>query len=155
MVSAGGVHPLRTPFFCIIPSPSERLPFFQNALGESLSVGSIRSLQRGNPKTRRFQSTPRIIIIKCISKASSTWTTDDFFIPDEKGEEKMVKKRVNHERTTFQEKIEAGLSFEGAQRLLQDFLSEWLMTIRSSLRARTCDQYEQIVRDHIAPNLAR
>ena len=26
MVSAGGVHPLRTPFFWIIPSPSERLP---------------------------------------------------------------------------------------------------------------------------------
>ena len=37
MVSAGGVHPLRTPFFRIIPSPSERLRGF-NELGYVLKV---------------------------------------------------------------------------------------------------------------------
>lgn len=54
-----------------------------------------------------------------------------------------------------QQKIDAGLSFEGAQTSLENFLSDWLVTIKSSLRVRTCTQYEQIVRDHINPQLGQ
>ena len=49
--------------------------------------------------------------------------------------------------------METGLSFEGAQTKLVDFLSRWLVSIEATLRPSTWFQYQQIVRDHIIPYL--
>jgi len=49
--------------------------------------------------------------------------------------------------------IRAGLTFTGAQLPLREFLSQWLGSIRESVKGKTLHQYGQIVRDHIAPRL--
>lgn len=54
-----------------------------------------------------------------------------------------------------QRKVDAGLTFEGTQVTLDKFLSEWLVTVKATLRPRTWDQYQQIVRDHIVPSLGK
>jgi integrase len=51
------------------------------------------------------------------------------------------------------EKVEGGLTFEASRVTYGEFLSNWLTSIEASLRQKTHRQYEQIVRDHIAPYL--
>jgi integrase len=54
---------------------------------------------------------------------------------------------------TTKAQIEGGLTLAGAQVSLADFLKEWLTLIETSVRAKTSDQYRQIVRQHIVPDL--
>jgi integrase len=49
--------------------------------------------------------------------------------------------------------INAGLTLDGAQKSLSDFLEQWLGSIRLSVRPMTLSQYRQIVRMHIIPML--
>lgn len=51
--------------------------------------------------------------------------------------------------------IRAGLTFTGAQLPLSEFLSQWLGSIRESVKMKTLLQYGQIIRDHIVPRLGR
>jgi hypothetical protein len=51
--------------------------------------------------------------------------------------------------------IENGLSFAGAQVTFKEYLDEWLITIKPSLRPKTWVQYEQISRMHIVPNIGQ
>jgi integrase len=49
--------------------------------------------------------------------------------------------------------VEDGLTFSGAQISVSEFLSEWLILNETSVRPKTSDQYKQIVRQHIVPDL--
>lgn len=48
-----------------------------------------------------------------------------------------------------------GLSFEGSSLKLEEYLDRWLPDIRDTVRQRTWERYEQIVRVHIKPALGR
>ena len=49
--------------------------------------------------------------------------------------------------------INDGLTLDGAQKTLSEFLEQWLGSIRLSVRPMTLSQYRQIVRMHIVPTL--
>jgi integrase len=49
--------------------------------------------------------------------------------------------------------VDNGLTLSGAQTSLAIFLREWLTLSASSVRPKTIDQYGQIVRQHIVPDL--
>jgi integrase len=49
--------------------------------------------------------------------------------------------------------IDNGLTFAGAQASLGDYMQEWLMSIKPSLRPKTWNQYSQENRMHITPIL--
>jgi len=49
--------------------------------------------------------------------------------------------------------VEDGLTFTNAQISLSVFLNEWLVLNSTSVRPKTSDQYKQIVRQHIMPDL--
>jgi integrase len=48
-----------------------------------------------------------------------------------------------------------GLTFEGSSLKLAEYLDHWLPDIRDTVRQRTWERYEQIVRVHIKPALGR
>ena len=48
-----------------------------------------------------------------------------------------------------------GLTFEGSSLKLSGYLDHWLPDIRDTVRQRTWERYEQIVRVHIKPALGR
>jgi len=54
-----------------------------------------------------------------------------------------------------QNKLDQGMNFSGAQSSLSEFLEGWLVTIESSLRPRTVDQYRTTCRLHITPSLGK
>ncbi|MGA7192309.1 MAG: tyrosine-type recombinase/integrase [Anaerolineales bacterium] len=54
-----------------------------------------------------------------------------------------------------QAQVENGLSLSGAQTSVAAYLNEWLAIAETSVRAKTIDQYKQIVRQHILPALGR
>jgi integrase len=49
--------------------------------------------------------------------------------------------------------VDAGLSFQGANTPLGDFLQQWLTSVKPSLRGSTWIHYEGIVRNHLIPGL--
>lgn len=49
--------------------------------------------------------------------------------------------------------MEVGLTFQGANTILKDYMKEWVKSVRSSLRLTTWVQYDQIIRDYIIPGL--
>ncbi|MBW8012293.1 MAG: site-specific integrase [Chloroflexi bacterium] len=51
--------------------------------------------------------------------------------------------------------VETGLTYQGANTNLGEFLSEWHISMQSSLRPTTWYQYGQIIRDHIIPMLGK
>jgi integrase len=51
------------------------------------------------------------------------------------------------------EQIDTGLSFSGAKLTLGEYLQSWLQNAKGSIRPKTYDQYEGIVRNHLAPAL--
>jgi integrase len=53
------------------------------------------------------------------------------------------------------DQIDEGLTIDGARVTLEDFLQQWLETIKSSVRINTWNQYSQIVHQHIIPELGR
>lgn len=55
----------------------------------------------------------------------------------------------------IQDQISLGLTFEGAKLSLADHLNRWLPSVKSSLRLKTWQQYEQICGDHIIPTLGK
>ena len=51
---------------------------------------------------------------------------------------------------------ESGLTFDADNRALNDYLDQWLSdSVRGTVRQRTWERYEQIVRVHIKPSLGR
>src|SRR5919107_4691582 len=48
-----------------------------------------------------------------------------------------------------------GLTFEGSNLKLSEYLDRWLPDIRDTVRQRTWERYEQIVRAHVKPALGR
>lgn len=50
-------------------------------------------------------------------------------------------------------RVENGLTFDKAQVTVEEFLKNSLASAKSSLRYTTWQQYKQIIRDHILPNL--
>jgi integrase len=53
----------------------------------------------------------------------------------------------------MQEQIESGLSLAGARQTFGGYLKSWLEYSKGSLRPKTWQQYEGIVRNHLAPAL--
>jgi integrase len=51
--------------------------------------------------------------------------------------------------------IEKGLTFEGTRRSVESFFDEWISSTKKSIRQRTWDQYSQVIRDYIIPELGR
>ena len=51
--------------------------------------------------------------------------------------------------------VQKGMSFTAARTTLKEYLEEWLITFKSSVRPKTITQYSQIVRQHIIPNLGK
>ncbi len=51
------------------------------------------------------------------------------------------------------QKVDAGHSFKGDEKPLAEFLSGWLVSIKSSRQSTTWNLYERIIRDHIVPVL--
>ena len=49
--------------------------------------------------------------------------------------------------------VENGLTLSGAQTSVAVFLNEWLILSETAVRPKTIDQYKQIVRQHIIPDL--
>ena len=54
---------------------------------------------------------------------------------------------------SMRNQINAGLTLDGAQKTLSEFLEQWLGSIRVSVKVKTHSQYKQIVRMHITPTL--
>ena len=52
-------------------------------------------------------------------------------------------------------KIDAGRALPGALKPLDEFLSGWLVSIKSSIQPSTWHLYRQIIRDHILPDLGQ
>lgn len=53
----------------------------------------------------------------------------------------------------MQDQIENGLSADGFKMTVQDLFKMWLESIQGSVRPRTLDQYEGVVRNHLEPVL--
>jgi len=53
------------------------------------------------------------------------------------------------------EQIEQGLTYAGSQMTLEEFLSKWILTVRTSLRPKTAHQYEQLINRYILPALGK
>jgi integrase len=51
--------------------------------------------------------------------------------------------------------VDNGITFLGAQMELGKYLEQWLVTVKTSVRPRTYDQYRQIATGHIIPVLGR
>lgn len=51
------------------------------------------------------------------------------------------------------DQIEQGLSYVGSQMTLTEFFTNWIQTVKTSLRPKTATQYQQIIRDYIIPGL--
>src|SRR5215208_4362719 len=48
-----------------------------------------------------------------------------------------------------------GLVFEAGALMLSDYLDKWLLNLKDTVRQRTWERYEQIVRVHLKPTLGR
>jgi len=57
-------------------------------------------------------------------------------------------------RTTLSQ-VDNGITFLGAQMVLGKYLEQWLVTVKTSVRPKTYEQYKQIVTSHIVPILGR
>jgi integrase len=55
-------------------------------------------------------------------------------------------------RTTLNQ-VDDGITFLGAQMELGKYLEQWLVTVKTSVRPKTYEQYKQIVTSHIVPIL--
>ncbi len=64
-----------------------------------------------------------------------------------------TKADAKHWRREMLLKISDGLSYKGAQYTLREFLAEWLASKKSQIKPHTLEQYEQVIRTHINPNL--
>lgn len=51
--------------------------------------------------------------------------------------------------------IDDGMTYSSTKITLEEFLADWLSSMRTSLRPRTCTQYEQLTRAYINPELGR
>ena len=53
----------------------------------------------------------------------------------------------------MQNQVDDGLTIAGAQKTLAKYLEEWLLVHATSIRPKTAEQYNQICKQHIIPNL--
>lgn len=51
--------------------------------------------------------------------------------------------------------IDNGTTYEGAQKSFGEFLDNWLISMQASIKPKTWSQYNQLVQDHIKPNLGK
>ena len=58
-----------------------------------------------------------------------------------------VRKTLDH--------IDEGLTYEGSQTTLDEYLTNWLVTAKTALRPKTGHQYQQLVEYHIIPVLGK
>ena len=65
-----------------------------------------------------------------------------------------TRREVAAKLTKALSEVADGLAFEGSNLALNEYLEKWLKnSVRDSVRQRTYDRYEQLVRDHIGPAL--
>src|SRR4030043_1475445 len=55
-------------------------------------------------------------------------------------------------RTTINQ-VDNGITFLGAQMELGKYLEQWLVTVKTSVRPKTYEQYKQKVTNHVVPIL--
>jgi integrase len=53
------------------------------------------------------------------------------------------------------DQIEQGLTYAGSQTTLEDFFSNWVVTVQTSLRPKTAHQYEKIINNYIIPGVGK
>lgn len=51
--------------------------------------------------------------------------------------------------------VDAGLTIKAAKYTLDGYLAEWMGSMRSSVRPRTWEQYDQVIRTHINPYIGK
>lgn len=66
-----------------------------------------------------------------------------------------TKKEANAWRIDTLNKIQNGMFNSGPQVLLSEYLEQWLIASKDSIRPKTHNQYRQIVEQHINPNLGK
>ncbi len=52
-----------------------------------------------------------------------------------------------------QQKLDQGFDFQGSKITLAEYLPKWLQTRMIDLRPKTAHQYEQVIKNHILPNI--
>lgn len=53
------------------------------------------------------------------------------------------------------DQIDQGLTYNGSQTTLAEFLSGWIATVKTSLRPKTAHQYEVLINNYIVPELGK
>ena len=66
-----------------------------------------------------------------------------------------TRKEANEWRQEILRQKKNGLSLAGATAQMSEFLANWLATAKTSVRIKTYQQYEQVVRIHILPTVGR
>ena len=66
-----------------------------------------------------------------------------------------TKKEANAWRIESLHKIQKGMFNSGPQVLLSEYLEQWLIASKDSIRPKTHIQYRQIIEQHILPNLGK
>src|SRR5215212_6171280 len=80
-----------------------------------------------------------------------------YFTEDGKRRYVSAKRKGDAEKALRQAMADAdrGLVFEAGALALSDYLDKWLLNIKDTIRQRTWERYEQIVRVHLKPTLGR
>ena len=53
------------------------------------------------------------------------------------------------------DQIDEGLTYQGSQTTLGEFLKEWLVTAKTALRPKPAQQYEKLVENHVLPVIGK
>src|SRR5215208_5506004 len=80
-----------------------------------------------------------------------------YFTPDGTRRYVSAKRKGEAEKALRQAMADAdrGLVFDAGALVLSDYLDKWLLDIKDTVRQRTWERYEQIVRVHLKPTLGR
>jgi integrase len=80
-----------------------------------------------------------------------------YFTPDGKRRYVSAKRKGDAEKSLRQAMADAdrGLTFDAGTLILGNYLDMWLANTRATVRQRTWERYEQIVRVHLQPELGR
>ena len=66
-----------------------------------------------------------------------------------------TKAECQHWLRQMQDQIEQGMSYVGSQMTLEAFFTNWIQTVKTSLRPKTAYQYQQLIEDYIIPGLGK
>jgi len=73
----------------------------------------------------------------------------------ENGKRKFYYAKSKKEALELLRRVQQGTLVEGPQQTLGQFLAEWLQTHKQSIRPRSYERYEAIIRLHLVPTLGR